>query len=72
MKALNVLAAFIGGAAVGAALGVLFAPEEGSDTREKIAEALRKKGIKLSKEDFEDLVSDIKKKFEKESEEDLA
>ncbi|MBP3246058.1 MAG: YtxH domain-containing protein [Bacteroidaceae bacterium] len=72
MKALNVLAAFIGGAAVGAALGVLFAPEKGSDTREKIAEALRKKGIKLSKEDFEDLVSDIKKKFEKEPEEDLA
>lgn len=72
MKALNVLAAFIGGAAVGAALGVLFAPEKGSDTREKIAEALRKKGIKLCKEDFEDLVSDIKKKFEKEPEEDLA
>ena len=72
MKALNVLAAFIGGAAVGAALGVLFAPEKGSDTREMIAEALRKKGIKLSKEDFEDLVSDIKKKFEKEPEEDLA
>jgi gas vesicle protein len=72
MKALNVLAAFIGGAAVGAALGVLFAPEKGSDTREKIAEALRKKGIKLSKEDFEDLVSDIKKQFEKEPEEDLA
>ena len=72
MKALNVLAAFIGGAAVGAALGVLFAPEKGSDTREKIAEALRKKGIKLSKEDFEDLVSDIKKKCEKEPEEDLA
>ncbi|MBR5764065.1 MAG: YtxH domain-containing protein [Bacteroidaceae bacterium] len=72
MKALNVLAAFIGGAAVGAALGVLFAPEKGSDTREKIAEALRKKGIKLSKEDFEDLVSDIKKKFDKEPEEDLA
>lgn len=72
MKALNVLAAFIGGAAVGAALGVLFAPEKGSDTREKIAEALRKKGIKLSKEDFENLVSDIKKKFEKEPEEDLA
>ena len=27
MKGLNVLAAFLGGAAVGAALGILFAPE---------------------------------------------
>ena len=65
MKALNVLAAFIGGAAVGAALGVLFAPEKGSDTREKIAEALRKKGIKLSKEDFNKLIDSIEARFRK-------
>ena len=36
MKGLNVLVAFLGGAAVGAAVGILFAPESGEDTRSKI------------------------------------
>ena len=55
MKGLNVLAAFLGGAAVGAALGILFAPE----TRHKIAEILRKKGIKLNRNEMENLVDEI-------------
>ena len=61
MKGLNVLAAFLGGAAVGAALGILFAPEKGEDTRNKIAEILRKKGIKLN---FQQLFFEFKKYLE--------
>lgn len=62
MKAVNFLVAFISGAAFGATLGVLFAPEKGEDTRNKIAEILREKGIKLSKNDLDNLVDEIASK----------
>ena len=59
MKSLSILAAFLGGAVVCAAAGVLFAPERGEDTRNKIVDALRKRGIKLSRTEMEDLVDEI-------------
>jgi gas vesicle protein len=59
MKGLNVLAAFLGGAAVGAALGILFAPEKGEDTRQKIKDILREKGIKLNRSEMDELVDKI-------------
>ena len=59
MKALNIVAAFLGGMAIGAAAGLLFAPEKGEDTRKKIADVLREKGIRLSHAEMEDLVDQI-------------
>lgn len=59
MKGLNILAAFIGGAAIGAALGILFAPEKGEDTRQKIKDILREKGINLNRSEMNELVDKI-------------
>ena len=63
MKSLGYISAFVGGALVGAVAGLLFAPEKGVDTREKLTgtveDFLKKHNIKLSRKEVCDLVDDI-------------
>lgn len=59
MKALYILYAFLGGAIVGAGAAVLFAPEKGSDLRDKICSLLRKRGIKISDAEVDALVAEL-------------
>ena len=59
MKGLNLLYAFLGGALVGCGAALLFAPEKGTDVREKICKLLKKKGIKISDADVDELVAEL-------------
>ena len=64
MKTLGYISAFLGGAIAGAALGILLAPEKGSETQKKLVDTVddfcKKHNIQLSKKDVKDLVDNIK------------
>lgn len=64
MKPLHIVLAVIGGAVAGAAVGLLFAPEKGKDTREKIAGLLREKGLQLKGKKMDELIDQISEELE--------
>lgn len=59
MKALNLLYAFLGGAIVGCGAAILFAPEKGEDLRSRICDLVKRKGIKISDAEVDELVAEL-------------
>lgn len=66
MKNFSIFLAVIGGAAIGAAAGLLFAPESGEKTRHQIKKYLREKGLcPASESKLDELVEEIADELKK-------
>lgn len=63
---LGLVSAFLGGALVGAAAAILFAPEKGEDLRERICKILRRNGVVCSEQDVDALVARLTKELDEE------
>ncbi len=63
MSSGKVLLGLLAGVATGALLGILFAPDKGSVTRDKMSKKAKDYGDGL-KEKFNEFVDDISEKFE--------
>lgn len=73
MSKAKVLAAFLGGALVGAAAALLLAPKTGAEMREEIARIAREKGLNLDKEELEAFINKVAQKVQNYfTEEDIA
>jgi gas vesicle protein len=62
MKTGNLIAGVVGGLAVGAILGVLFAPDKGANTRRKILKRAEKAKEDL-KDGFDDYLDTLSEKY---------